>query len=86
MAVMTDDDRWLARRLPDDFVNRGGDSYSRVSKIVAENWWEYSGRALTELIEMLLPILEPIRSQGGVTDALRSECESTVAAWLASQD
>ncbi len=83
---MTDDDRWLARRLPDDFVNRGGDSYSRVSKIVTENWWEYRGRALTELIELLLPVLDRIRSRDAVTEAVRSECESAVAAWLASQD
>lgn len=86
MALMTDDDRWYARRLPDDFVSRNGDSYSRVSKIAAENWWEYQGRALTELIELLLPILERVRSRSDVTDEVRAECETTVATWLASLD
>lgn len=82
-SIMTDDDRWYARRLPVDFVTRIGDSYTRVAAIVAENWWQYEGRALTELIELLLPILERVKSQIDITEDIRGECERTVAAWIA---
>ncbi|KPJ92543.1 MAG: hypothetical protein AMS18_07195 [Gemmatimonas sp. SG8_17] len=80
---MTDDDRWYARRLPIDFLSRIGDSYTRVAAIVAENWWQHEGRALTELIELLLPILERVKSNGDITEELRSECERTVSTWIA---
>lgn len=79
---MTDDDRWYARRLPVDFLTRIGDSYTRVAAIVAENWWQYEGRALTELIEVLLPVLDRVKSNTDITEELRCECERTVATWI----
>lgn len=83
MSEMTDDDRWYARRLPDDYIARGGDAFSRVSAIVAENWWQHQGRALTELVELLLPILEPLQSPDDVADDVRSRCEEVVSSWFA---
>jgi len=81
-SIMTDDDRWYARRLPVDFAARIGDSYTRVTRIVTENWWQHESRALTELIELLLPILERVKSNKDITEELRSECERTVATWM----
>ncbi len=79
---MTDDDRWYARRLPVDFITRSGDSFTRVSAIVTENWWQYEGSARTELIELLLPVLDRVKSNADITEELRSECERTVATWI----
>ena len=79
---MTDDDRWYARRLPVDFATRIGDSYTRVAAIVKENWWQHESRALTELIELLLPILKRVKSNKDITEELRSECERTVDNWI----
>jgi hypothetical protein len=84
MPEMNPDDRWYARRLPDDFVARTGDSHSRVLAIVTENWWGYESRALTRLIERLVPILEKLGSVGDVDDEVRGRCVEAVSGWLAS--
>jgi hypothetical protein len=77
-------DRWCARRLPDDFVARPGDPVSRISKIVAENWWEYEGADLARLTELLLPILQPLTHlDGKPPDELRDQCVEMVEQWLA---
>jgi hypothetical protein len=78
------DDRWCARRLPDDFIARTGDSLSRTSSIVKENWWEYDDVELTRLTELLLPILQPLTApEGEVLDELRARCVEVVELWLA---
>ena len=83
--VMTQDDRWLARRLPDDYAARSGDSLMRIETIVAENWWGCDGAAMLDLVERLLPILQQVGAQEDIDDAVRSRCEKTVAKWLAEQ-
>ncbi|UCG87631.1 MAG: hypothetical protein JSW71_03525 [Gemmatimonadota bacterium] len=60
--VLSMEDRWYAKRLPDDFVAGSGDAFSRIMKIVNENWWGYEGIALTRLVEALLPVLEPLEN------------------------
>jgi len=82
---MTQDDRWLARRLPDDYLARSGDSLMRIETIVAENWWGYDGAAMLGLVERLLPILQQVGAQEDVDDAIRDCCERAVAKWLAEQ-
>jgi hypothetical protein len=84
--AMTSEDRWYANRLPDDFVATPGDALSRLSKIVQENWWQHGANALAQLIEPLLPILEPLtRTDGEVTDGQREQCQVVVERWLAEQ-
>lgn len=82
---MTQDDRWLARRLPDDYAARSGDSLMRIETIVAENWWGYDGTAMLDLVERLLPILQQVGSREDIDDAVRDRCERAVARWLAEQ-
>ncbi len=83
--VMTQDDRWLARRLPDDYAARSGDSLMRIETIVAENWWGCDGAAMLDLIEQLLPILQQVGAREDIDDAVRDCCERAVARWLAEQ-
>ena len=48
-------------KLPDDFVEAGGGSAAhRLVELVGENWVEYEIKARAELVEALLPILEPL--------------------------
>jgi hypothetical protein len=82
--TMTTDDRWCARRLPDDFIARTGDPMSRISTLVRENWWEYDGVDRARLTEMLLPILQPLTdAEGEVPDEFRDRCVEVVDQWLA---
>jgi len=83
---MTTEDSWYARRVPDDFVTRSGDVFSRLSKIVTENWWQYSGADLSRLMELLLPVLEPlVGPHAEVSDELREQCVDLVDQWLAER-
>ncbi|UCG84882.1 MAG: hypothetical protein JSW71_13120 [Gemmatimonadota bacterium] len=84
--AMTSEDRWYANRIPDDFVASSGDAISRISKIVTENWWHHGANALSQLVEPLLPILEPLASTDGeVSDHHRNQCQAVVERWLAQQ-
>ncbi len=81
---MKAEDRWFAKRLPDDFVARSGDTFSRISQIVRENWWEHDGIALTRLIEALTPVLEPLaETTAEVLDEHRDRCIEVVEQWFA---
>ena len=82
----TVENRWYAKRLPDDFVARSGDAFSRITQIVNENWWEYDGVSLTHLVEALLPVLEPLETGSEkVLDEYRRKCVEVVEEWLAGQ-
>ncbi len=80
---MTKEDHWYARRLPDDFVARSGDAMLRLSTIVVENWWGYDDADLTQLVRLLLPLLQPLAdSEVTVSDELRDKCVALVDGWL----
>ena len=70
MAQISDRDLELARQLPDDFVEAGGgDAAYRLIELVGENWVRSEIMARAELVEALLPILEPLHEAGArVTD------------------
>jgi len=81
--VLTSEDRWYANRIPDDFVAASGDAISRISRIVTENWWQHGADSLAQLVEPLLPILEPLANTGvEVSDRHREQCRSIVERWL----
>ena len=80
------EDRWRAKFLPDDFVTRSGDAVSRIKEIVNENWWDYDSASLTHLVEVLLPVLEPLETGGERDlDEHRQKCINVVEEWLAGQ-
>ena len=80
---MTSDDYWFAMRLPDDFAARPGNAFSRLWKVVTENWWECEGLELTRLMELLLPVLEPLtETEAVISDELRDKCVHLVDRWL----
>jgi len=84
--VISVEDTWYAKRLPDDFVERSGDAFSRITEIVNENWWQHEGVALTRLVEALLPVLEPLENGAErVLDKYRGKCVDVVERWLAGQ-
>jgi hypothetical protein len=84
--VMTSEDQWYADRIPDDFVAASGDTISRISRIVTENWWQHGADSLAQLVEPLLPILEPLASTGGeVSESHREQCRSIVERWLSDR-
>ncbi len=77
------DDRWYARRLPDDFIARTGEGARRLHDVVKENWWGHDHDDRTQLVEALLPILSDLLQSGAcVTDEHRDLCEGIVDAWL----
>ena len=77
------DDRWYARRLPDDFVVRQGDGVARIEEVVKENWWGHGDDDRALLVEALLPILNELLTPGGeITEEHRDLCEGVVDAWL----
>ena len=82
------EDRWCAKFLPDEFVTRSesGDAFSRIKEIVNENWWDYDSASLTHLVEVLLPVLEPLEIGGERDlDEHRQKCIDVVEEWLAGQ-
>jgi hypothetical protein len=83
---MTAEDKSYAKRLPDDFVARSGDTFARISQIVTEQWWEQDGIALSHLIEALMPVLEPLAIPGeAVHDGHRDRCVEVVKNWFAER-
>ena len=77
------DDRWYARRLPDDFITRDGAATTRLNEVVKENWWGHDDTDRAQLVEALLPILSDLLEPGtSVTDEHRDLCEGIVDAWL----
>ncbi|UCG86054.1 MAG: hypothetical protein JSW71_19445 [Gemmatimonadota bacterium] len=77
------EDRWCARRLPDDFVSRPGEGSARLRDVVKENWWGHDCNDRAQLVEALLPILSDLLRPGAcVTEEHRDLCEGIVDAWL----
>jgi hypothetical protein len=87
VAHATDHDLELARRVPDDVVAAGsGDAAQRLIEIVGENWMRFPITARAELVEALLPVLEPlVRQAAKVADEQRGVCEAIVAQWMERQ-
>ena len=84
--TMTAEDKSYAKRLPDDFVARSGDTFSRISQIVTEHWWEQDGIALSQLIEALMPVLDSLTKPGKVVhDGHRDRCLEVVENWFAER-
>jgi hypothetical protein len=81
---MQDDDKWYARRLPDDFIVRSGEAPSRLTEVVKENWWGHNSEARSKLVQALVPILNDLlQPDSAVTDEHRDLCEGVVYTWLA---
>ena len=81
---MMDEDKWYARRLPDDFIIHSGDAPSRISQVVRENWWGHDTEAQSKLVRALVPVLRELLQPGvKVTDEHRDVCEGIVYTWLA---
>ena len=87
MAQVSDRDLQLARQRPDDFVEAGGGSAAHgLIELVGENWVRYQMKARAELVEALLPILEPLLESGAkVTDREQGVCAAIVAKWMERQ-
>ena len=77
------DDRWYARRLPDDIIDRKGEGAARIEEVVKENWWGHGDDDRALLVEALRPILAELLAPGAqVTEEHRDLCEGVVDAWL----
>ena len=87
MARIHDRDLELARQLPDDFVVAGhGSAAYRLIEIVRENWAKHEIKARLELVDALLPVLEPLLEVGArVTEEKRLLCKVIVAKWMERQ-
>jgi hypothetical protein len=82
--MMTHQDRWFARRLPDEFLARPGDPVDRIRPIVARTWWEHDEQHQAALVKVLASGLHDLLRPGTtVTDRHRSYAEHVVASWLA---
>jgi hypothetical protein len=87
MVPISDRDLQLARRLPDDIIQAGGGSVAhRLVELVGQHWGQHEMRARAELVEALLPIVEPLLEAGArVTNRERGVCEAIVLKWLERQ-
>jgi hypothetical protein len=86
VAVATDSDRDLARRLPDEFVKCRGSEADCVIELVEQYWSSYGTISRAHLVEALMPILGKLCEPGAqVTDRDRGVCEAIVATWLGRQ-
>ena len=76
-------DRLLARALPDEFAQAGGDADDRITSLVNRHWMDHDPGDRAELAKVLLPILEEVLAPGTpVTDLKREQCENVVVQWL----
>ena len=76
-------DRLLARALPDEFAQAGGDADDRITSLVNRHWMDRDPGDRAELAKVLLPILEEVLVPGTpVTDHRREQCENVVVQWL----
>jgi hypothetical protein len=83
VAVVTDRDRDLARRLPDEFVKCLGTEADRVIALVEDYWPSHGTISMAHLAEALVPILKKLLEPSAeVTDRDRGICEAVVATWL----
>ncbi len=73
----------MARRLPDEFAQAGGEAEDRITGLISRHWMNRDTKARTELAAALLPVLEGLLEPGTpVTDAHRTQCEEKVIAWM----
>lgn len=77
-------DRTKARMLPDDFMLAGGDTAARLSRVIRKKWANAPRPVRAGLVEGLTPILDPLKTGGPVSEAVRDACEEVVATWLAA--
>jgi hypothetical protein len=87
MATVTERDREMARRLPDEFLESPDvEAIDRVVQLVAHYWGYHKDTARADLVRVLLPtlrrLLEPEIEPTAVD---RDVCEAMVASWLAGQ-
>jgi len=87
MATVSERDREMARRLPDEFLNTSEvDALDRVVQLVAHYWGYHKDTARAELVRVLLPTLRRLLEPGIEPTAVdRDVCEAMVASWLAGQ-
>lgn len=86
VAEVTERDREVARRLPDEFLKLSGTPAGRINKLVRRYWPQAAAPAWAELTQALLLVLRPLLAPGaGVTDQKRLTCEDIVASWLGRQ-
>ena len=79
----TSGDRSLARNLPDEFAQAGGDADDRITSLVNRYWMDHAAGDRAELAKVLLPILEDVLTPGTpVPDRPREQCENVVIQWL----
>ena len=78
------EDRKNARRLPDEFAQRAGDSGHRINGLVNRYWGDFSASERGELTKALLPVLEGLAAPGvPVTEKHRDRCVEVVVGWAA---
>jgi len=81
-----DCEREIARQLPDEFAQAGGDPAHRIAGLVNRHWPHEELPARSELTQQLLPILQDLLAPGTpVTDEHRERCESAVLDWVDQQ-
>ncbi len=86
MAQVSDRDRNLARELPEKFLSESGSAIDRVTELVSQSWMSYDADVRDELVEVLVPVLEPLLESGAVASYReRDLCEGIVASWLTRQ-
>lgn len=80
-----DRDREIARALPDEFAQIGGEAEHRAAGLVNRHWPERDAAARQALCQRLLPILQDLLAPGvPVTDDHRGRCEEEVLRWTES--
>ena len=85
MAVVSDRDRQLARRLPDEFLMWPARPRERVAELVSAHWMSYDAQPRRELAQALPPVLEELAEPGREATDPRDLCETIVAVWVARQ-
>ncbi len=87
MAPVTERDREMARRLPDEFLTSPEvDVVDRVVQLVAHYWGYHEDAGRADLVRVLLPTLRRLLEPGVEPTAVdRDVCEAMVASWLAGQ-
>ena len=86
MALCSERDLEIGRRLPDEFVQRrstGGDARPVIENLVDLCWWYYDRRV--DLVALLEPILEGLVDPDQITGKHRRQCEEAVKQWMLSQ-
>jgi hypothetical protein len=80
VAEVTQRDRKLGRRLPDEFVKLSGTPINRVTELVTRYWPSCGALARAQLAHALLLPLESLIEPGAalITNRKRQACEDLV--------